>query len=176
MKNYLKISIVCLSFLIILAVVHKIGKPRSPRIGVSTPAIKSPTIKATAKVLTPSQEGLIQGGLLYPRAKVCQSTIHPLLTALAHEHAVEMCRLGLGHQNFNQRANTAMQLGGDAHEICAMITTSSTNLSQIGLEMFACWKTSPKHWSVACQPHRLMGGDMVQASDGRWYACILTID
>jgi hypothetical protein len=126
-------------------------------------------------------EGLIQAGLSFPGAQVCQSMRHASLMAMATRHAIYQAdRNQQGHQLFQARCEelrTSMGMMTFA-EIAAESwpwQKSDTYLN-LGTEMFKCWSQSPGHWSVASVKHKYFGADMALGSNRLWYACILTAD
>ena len=124
-------------------------------------------------------EYLIEAGQQYRGAHVCESEQSPLLMQLAQEHATYMAKhKQLGHQYFNKRFNQIYEATKlSAAEIAAESwdRQASDPLSEIGTEMFKCWRSSRGHWKVANKKHKYFGAAMEQSNkNGIWYACIIT--
>jgi hypothetical protein len=129
----------------------------------------------------PTSVALIDAGKAFPGAHVCESEPHPLLMALASEHAQYMARhRRQGHQRWNERSREIIAELGQVTpaEICAESWDRQAHdpLPEVATEMFRCWKTSEGHWSVASRKHRWFGCDMAQGRNGVWYACIIVAD
>jgi len=132
--------------------------------------------------LTPTAQALVDAGLAFKGAHVCESERHPLLMQLAADHAANMARRRRqSHDGFKQRAAKIRAEVGNvlASEIVAESwdRQRSDPLPAIGEEMFASWRHSRGHWSVAKKVHKYVGLEMCQgARNGIWYACILVAD
>ena len=130
--------------------------------------------------MSPS-EALIEAGLRFPGAHICESKKHPLLMQLCSEHSQYMAdHHKQGHQNFSERYDTISKiLKCNASEICAESWDRQKDdpLPVIADEMFKCWKSSSGHWKIASQKHTFFGGDMCQNKEnGVWYSCMLVAD
>ena len=135
---------------------------------------------AKDKQMSETSEGLINAGLNFDGAHVCESQMHPLLQQLATGQANYMAQVcQQGHQNFQERYDKIQQeLKLGAAEICAESWPEQINDSyyDLGVEMFKCWKQSPGHWEVASKKHKYCGIEMAKGSNGIWYACILVAE
>jgi len=129
---------------------------------------------------TATSQALIDAGLAYRGAHVCESEPHDLLQSLARGHAqYQATKRRQGHQRFQERFDAIYEaLGLSAAEIAAESWGRQRNdpLPEIGTEMFRCWEQSPGHWRVASARHKYFGADMAQGDNGVWYACILVAD
>lgn len=142
---------------------------------------KTPNYNIIPGSLTPTQEGLIKAGKVYPGAHVCESALHPKLMEMATRHAnYQADHNTQGHQLFDQRVNELFKTMGryTYAEIAAESWKRQENDSMLvlGNEMFRCWEQSPGHWSVASKKSLYYGADMAKGSSGVWYACILVAD
>ena len=129
----------------------------------------------------PAAEGLIQAGLRFPGAHVCESQRHPLFMSLARQGAqmqAQQCRGG--HPGFDGRFQQALSssLCGSCSEIAAESWPwqAHDSMDSLGKEMFHCWQQSPGHWQTASTRHRWFGAAMAQGRNGIWYACIIVGD
>lgn len=152
-------------------------------IWTDNPAPKIPNydLVGPSTSLTPTQNGLIAAGKVYPGAHVCEAEQHPLLMEMATRHAkYQADHCAQGHQRFQQRADELYKTMGQYKyaEIAAESWERQVNDSpeDLGKEMFYCWERSPGHWSVASVSHKYFGADMALGKDNIWYACILTAD
>jgi len=129
--------------------------------------------------MTPS-EALIEAGLRFKGAHICESQPHPLLMQLCSQHAQYMAdHKTLGHQNFQERWDTIRSiLGVNASEIAAETwdRQKDDSLDEIGTEMFTSWKSSSGHWKIANIKHTFVGADMAQGLDGIWYGVMIAAD
>ena len=123
---------------------------------------------------------LIEAGLKYPGAKVCESKAHRLLMQLAQEHAEYMAEAHQqGHQNFQSRWNEIdKKLDMSASEIAAETwdRQSDSPMEEVATEMFKSWEQSRGHWNVASQTHKLFGAGLAKGTNGIYYGCIITAD
>lgn len=123
---------------------------------------------------------LIEAGLKYPGAKVCESKAHMLLMDLAQAHAEYMAeKQMLGHQNFQSRWNEIDEkLDMSASEIAAETWDRQSNdsMEEVSTEMFRSWESSRGHWKIASQVHKLFGAGLAKGDNGIWYGVILTAD
>jgi hypothetical protein len=132
-------------------------------------------------LLTSSQTGLIQAGLAFTGAHVCESEQHPLLMDMATRHAqYQADHRQQGHQKFQERVEELYQTMGKYQyaEIAAESweRQKDDSMFDLGTEMFTCWRQSAGHWSVAKEKHKYFGADMRMGKDNIWYACIITGD
>jgi len=130
--------------------------------------------------MTPS-EALIEAGLRFEGAHICESQPHPLLMQLCSSHTQYMVDYKqLGHQNFQERWDTINRiLGVSAAEIAAQTWDRQRNdtLEAVADEMFKCWRQSTGHWRIASVKHKFFGGDMCQNEEnGIWYSCMIGAD
>jgi acetyl-CoA carboxylase carboxyltransferase component len=128
--------------------------------------------------LTPTQEGLISAGKVFPGAHVCESQIHPDLMKMATRHAkYQADHRQQGHQLFASRVAELRKTMGNSTfaEIAAESwrEQSGDSTRALGDEMFKSWRQSSGHWSVASKKHVFFGADMAMGSDNIWYACII---
>jgi len=114
-------------------------------------------------------------------ARSYSSPQHPVLNAIAQQHAENMARLNnLGHFGASSRFAKMREATGLKRpaEICARVWRSS------GYETWAeqwrayaqTWRTSPAHWRVARVQHKLIGVGSARAKNGTWYGCLISID
>jgi len=132
--------------------------------------------------LSPSAQGLYDGGERFRGANVQKSEPHPDVMAAAKEYCEYEAKRDrqLGHANFSRRMR---ELGEKVPGMYwAEITAQSWNwqteepMDVIGYGMFESWRQSSGHWRVARAKHTVWGGHMAMSSSGTWYACIITGD
>lgn len=148
------------------------------------PAVKVPVDELPPDIdssITPI-DGLIAAGRAYSGALVCYSPKNPILMQSAQDHAEYQAKWQRqGHQNWEQRKMLIQaKVPGNVEEICAESWPPAfcrdPSPEGIGREMFASWRASPGHWSVASRLHGSYGAGIARGSNGVWYATIQVSD
>jgi len=126
-------------------------------------------------------DGLIQAGLEFKGAKVCESPTHEILAYAAMKQALyQAVHQTQGHQLWIYRVNTLRNRlpGFRFKEICAESWPWEVDkpLKVVGTSMFQSWVQSPGHWKVASKKHDLFGVGMAKGMNNIWYACIIVGD
>ncbi|MAT16373.1 MAG: hypothetical protein CMJ46_14010 [Planctomyces sp.] len=98
------------------------------------------------------------------------STVHPYLLHMSNVNSNTMARLNqVGHHNWSsrfQQINGAV--GGLSSEVA--VSGNGYTLLDIANDCIRTWRSSAGHWNSMRQRHRYYGYDMVQGSNGTWYA------
>ena len=132
--------------------------------------------------LSPSAQGLFDGGERFKGANVQKSEPHPDVMAAAKSYCEYEAKRDaqLGHKDFSRRMRELGQKvpGMAWAEITAQSWNWQTNepMDVLGYGMFESWRQSSGHWRVARAKHTYWGGHMAMSASGTWYACIIVGD
>lgn len=126
-------------------------------------------------------QGLIDAGIYYPGARVCESRLQSELMIAAQSHAeYQANHQKQGHQLWAQRLRELNRIlpGYYFQEICAESWPEDTYKQphEIGWGMFEAWEYSNGHWKIASTKHDVFGAGMALGRNGIWYACIIVGD
>jgi hypothetical protein len=143
----------------------------SPNQFQTTTFLTIPSCKLTQRTLTYAVR-------IHPdRPLSADGEIEPTLMAEATEHAAYQAKNRvLGHQNFSARSSRVRAaLGESMSEVCAQ-SGSYNGHFEAALACVRGWRGSPAHWRSVRAKQKYFAYDMVQSSNGLWYATGLFVD
>lgn len=137
---------------------------------------------------TLSNEGTVRVMLELPRATITQRTLTYVLRTHPEQPAsvwgkgdpilFEQCRVAsqlmvnygsVGHHDWgNRSAYVGGAFGSSPMEVASI--GGGNNLFEVAHSAVSVWRGSGVHWGMMITPNRYFGYDMVQASNGTWFA------
>ncbi|MGL4944532.1 MAG: hypothetical protein ACRC46_15225 [Thermoguttaceae bacterium] len=153
----------------------------SDRLTSAMPFVKGRAFnpKEIAVLLTLPNATLAQRSLIYAvrthqhAPKSTEGAFHPVMERLAAEHAIyQATRRSMGHYNYGKRQAAAKnEIEGvvSTSEICAVNGFNATPL-EAAIALVGQWRGSAPHWSAMKRSHTYYAYDMMESSQGHWYA------
>ncbi|QDU79506.1 hypothetical protein Pla110_12160 [Polystyrenella longa] len=120
---------------------------------------------------TITQRTLIYALKRHPeRPQSVNSTPHQYLMHMSNVNSSTMARLSqVGHHNWTARFHQINStVGGLSTEVA--VGGNGYTLLDIANDCIGTWRSSAGHWNAMRKQHRYYGYDMVQGSNGTWYA------